>query len=295
MKDPVKLIKSLSHPLKPLPTGISAQIPEGPHPRAVIFDIYGTLFISAAGDIGKDSAQHSAEAFSKALADSGIPAVPDAEQAVRAGEIFREQILEWHKRLKSLGVDFPEVDICEIWERVLDSLGIMKKYGSVSHEQIMLLAVSYECRTNPVWPMPGAARLLESLKRKGIKTGIISNAQFYTPLMFEALLGKSVEEYGFQQDLCTWSWRVGVAKPSLEMFRPVNNVIQDRYGIRSESVMYVGNDMLKDILPAQQTGWKTALFAGDRRSPRMREDDPRVKETRPWCTITALDQLSVLM
>ena len=295
MKDPVKLIKSLSHPLEPLPTGISAYIPEGPAPRAVIFDIYGTLFISAAGDIGKDSAHHSAEAFSMALADSGIHAEPDEKQALRAGDVFREKILECHKRLRGQGVDFPEVDICKIWEQVLDSLGIAEKSGPVSHEQIMLLAVSYECRTNPVWPMPGAARLLESLKIKGIKTGIISNAQFYTPLMFEALLGKNVEECGFQQDLCTWSWRAGVAKPSLEMFRPVNSVIQDRYGIRPESVMYVGNDMLKDILPAQQTGWKTALFAGDGRSLRMREDDPRVKETRPWCTITALDQLSVLL
>ena len=295
MKDPVKLIRSLSHPLEPLPTGISAHIPDGPAPRAVIFDIYGTLFISAAGDIGKDSAHHSAEAFSRALADSEIPAVPDTEQAVRAGELFREQILEWHKRLKSRGVDFPEVDICEIWERVLDRLGIMKKYGPVFHEQIMLLAISYECRTNPVWPMPGAARLMESLKSKGVKTGIISNAQFYTPLMFEALLGKNVEECGFQQDLCTWSWRAGVAKPSLEMFRPVSSVLKERYGIRPESALYVGNDMLKDILPAQQTGWKTALFAGDRRSLRMREDDPRVKETRPWCTITALDQLELLL
>ncbi len=142
--------------------------------------------------------------------------------------------------------------------------------------------------------MPGAMSLLDTLKRAGIMTGIISNAQFYTPLIFEALLGKNVQELGFDADLCAWSWRAGAAKPSLKMFRQVDHVLGNKYGIPHESILYAGNDMLKDIMPARSLNWKTALFAGDRRSLRLREDDPKVKDIKPWCIITKLEQLKSL-
>ena len=295
MKNLIELIKSLSRPLEPLPTGVSPLLPEGPAPQAVIFDIYGTLFISAAGDIGKDSAEHSAEAFRQALKDAGIILAPDDSRPSRAPEIFRQEILNCHRRLRGRGVDYPEVDICEIWGKVLAELGITGEFSSVTHDRIMSLAVSYECRTNPVWPMPGADILLDFLKQKEIRTGIISNAQFYTPLMFEALLGKGIRECGFEEDLCTWSWRAGAAKPSLTMFQPVHRALKDRYGIMPESILYVGNDILKDILPASSLGWKTALFAGDGRSLRMRKHDPRTAETSPWCIITELLQIISLL
>ncbi len=292
MKNLIELIKSLSHPLAPIPTGVSPVLPAGHQPvEAVIFDIYGTLFISAAGDIGKDSAQHSALAFRMALSDAGINLAQDDKRPLRAGEVFREQILKCHKRLKNLGVDFPEVDICEIWKQVFDELGISAEYGTIQPAQVKLHAVSYEFRTNPVWPMPGAEGLLESLRTRGIKTGIISNAQFYTPLMFEALMGKNFREWGFEEELCQWSWKAGAAKPSDALFRPVQEALDKKYGIDPESVLYAGNDMLKDILPAAKAGWKTALFAGDTRSLRKRADDPRVSGTRPWCVITELQQL----
>jgi len=35
-------------------------------------------------------------------------------------------------------------------------------------------------------------------------------------------------------------------------------------------VLYVGNDMKSDIIPAKKCGFKTALFAGDKRSLRTR-------------------------
>jgi len=295
VKDPLDLIKALSCRLDPVPTGLSPLLPQEVDTlKAVIFDIYGTLFISAAGDIGKDSAHHSAEAFRMALMDAGIELAADDKRPLCAGEIFRQQILNCHHRLKRKGIDFPEVDICEIWREVFNELGINGESGPASEEQIKLHAVSYECRTNPVWPMPGAHSLLSSLGRRGIKTGIISNAQFYTPLMFEALLHKNIRECGFKEDLCQWSWQAGVAKPSPALFIPVHQALKARYGIEPESVLYVGNDMLKDILPALKMGWKTALFAGDRRSLRMREDDPRVSGTRPWCVVTELEQLNAL-
>ena len=49
--------------------------------------------------------------------------------------------------------------------------------------------------------------------------------------------------------------------------------------------------MLNDVLPAKQVGFRTALFAGDRRSLRQREDDLRVSKIVPDLVLTELGQL----
>jgi putative hydrolase of the HAD superfamily len=58
-----------------------------------------------------------------------------------------------------------------------------------------------------------------------------------------------------------------------------------------DQVLYVGNDMRNDICPAAATGFHTALFAGDKRSLRLREDDRKCARTRPDIIITDLMQL----
>ena len=50
--------------------------------------------------------------------------------------------------------------------------------------------------------------------------------------------------------------------------------------------------MLNDIMPAQQLGMRTALFAGDARSLRLRLEDPRVEGVRPDVVLTELIHLS---
>jgi putative hydrolase of the HAD superfamily len=49
--------------------------------------------------------------------------------------------------------------------------------------------------------------------------------------------------------------------------------------------------MLNDIYPARKAGFKTALFAGDQRSLRMRSDDPRCRDLTPDLVVTDLGQL----
>jgi putative hydrolase of the HAD superfamily len=62
-------------------------------------------------------------------------------------------------------------------------------------------------------------------------------------------------------------------------------------GIQPVAVLYVGNDMLNDIYPANAIGFQTALFAGDRRSLRLRKDDPRCAALSPDLVVTDLGQL----
>ena len=269
-------IRRLSHELTPQPTGVATHLPALADIRAVIFDIYGTLLISGSGDIGPASVEQNEQALRAALAAAGLPVerLGDNGPAV---EVLVESIQEAQALRRAEGIEFPEVDIIAVWRRILTRLFKQSASGKFSEGQVRSLAIEYECRTNPVWPMPGLRETLGALRAAGRQLGIVSNAQFYTPLMFSALLDATPEQLGFNPRLCAWSYLALEGKPAVALFQRVLNALTRAHGISAQQTLYVGNDMLKDIWPATQLGFKTALFAGDRRSLRLREDGERCR------------------
>ena len=103
-------------------------------------------------------------------------------------------------------------------------------------------------------------------------------------------LGGTPEELGFEPDLQVFSYRLQEAKPSEVPYRVAAESLRQR-GVEPEAALYIGNDLLNDIAPASKLGFVTALFAGDARSLRRREADPRVAEIRPDLTLTDLVEL----
>ncbi len=283
-----QVARRLLHPLTPIPTGFPARI-SPMQPKAVIFDIYGTLLISAAGDVGPDSAKDDEQAFLQALVDGGWDPTLIHEKGT---SLLQEEIHTVHREKRAQGVRFPEIDILQIWHRVLIRLGLLTEgENRIKIKKIRLTALSYECRTNPVWPMPGLLETLSRLQDKKIMLGILSNAQFYTPILFETLCNhQSLTGLGFDPDLCLFSYLEGEGKPSPNLFSTLALRLDD-YGVAASEILYVGNDMLKDIWPAADVGWQTALFAGDNRSLRLRKDDPRVRNVQPTMVIDDLRQL----
>ena len=272
-------IRELSAPLPPISTGIPTKAERMDGVRAVVFDVYGTLFVSGSGDI--DAAGASPAAFHDALARAGFrPLKTDC--AAHGLAMFAEAILLRHRVLKASGVEYPEVDIREIWR---DGLTAMQSggylAGEITPDAVMRLAVEYECRANPVWPMPGMEETLDRLRAAGIRLGIVSNAQFYTPLLFDALLGRSLAQLGFEPALTVWSYQALEAKPSPRLFAALTGEAGRRLGLRPPEMLFVGNDMLKDVFPARAAGLRTALFAGDERSLRKREDRPECRAMAP--------------
>jgi putative hydrolase of the HAD superfamily len=278
-----------AHPLTPIPTDQQARLTRLRGIRTVLFDVYGTLFVSASGDIASSDGEVRSQAMAEALEVIGFPA--DRNTALQAGEVLVEAIARRHKRLKTRGLEYPEVDIRDIVLEVLEYLRA-RGFGTEEPSRALCeeLAVEYECRSNPTWPMPGLARTLRRLKEREVSLGIVSNAQFFTPLLFPALLDRSLELLGFDPGLCVWSYRFLEAKPSPHLFRHALGVLTRR-GIEPEHVLYVGNDRGNDIWPALQAGMKTALFAGDGRSFRPREGDPRIRDVREDVLLTDLRQL----
>lgn len=291
----VQQIRRLSKPMRPNPTGTRPRATRLPGIRAMLFDVYGTLFVSRSGDIGANPHLAHSRAFAKALADGGF--IKASSATCRQGpDLFREAILRSHRASRARGIDYPEVRVDRIWTRVLRALARQHRIrGSITPAAVLRVAVSYECRTNPVWPMPGLAGILTVLQRSNLKLGIVSNAQSFTALLFDALLGRSLASLGFSPNLCVWSYRFGHGKPSPILTATALQRLKRRHGIRPREVLYVGNDMLKDILPAARLGCRTALFAGDKRSLRLRKDVPACRKLRPDAVITQLDQLQKLL
>jgi putative hydrolase of the HAD superfamily len=205
---------------------------------------------------------------------------------------LRRTIDEHHRRSREEGIEYPEVDIVEVWR---DALRLLEQEGHLSAEPGVVdparLAVEYEVRSNPVWPMPHALECLYELRRAGLALGIVSNAQFFTPELFPALLGGTLKDLGFDEQLEYYSYRHGRAKPGEYLYRRACETLAARK-IHPHQALYVGNDMLNDMLPAGRVGFRTALFAGDARSLRLREGDPRVEGLLPDLVLTDLSQLA---
>jgi putative hydrolase of the HAD superfamily len=282
----IAYIRAHTAPLAPQPTATTPRTDPVAEVRAVLFDVYGTLVISGCGDIGISAANSAQCAFTEAWSAVGLDlaALPrdfDGPAALRA------HIQADHAQRRAMGVDHPEVDIVALWQALLGGLGV-----AVDEALARRVALEYELRTNPVWPMPGLADVIRTLAGRGLVLGIVSNAQFYTPLMLQAFLGRPLEEAGFDPRCCAFSYRQGVAKPSIAVYEPALAALRRHHGIAPTAVLYLGNDMRNDVHPAQQLGCRTALFAGDARSLRLREDDPDLRRVTPDRVVTDLQQLT---
>jgi putative hydrolase of the HAD superfamily len=274
---PAELIADYISPMLPQPTSMTPGGRPRERIRCVLFDIYGTLFISGSGDIGvSKKAPPQVQKLDHLLRQFNVRERPrDLPR-----ELF-QAIEDEHRRLRNAGIDYPEIEIDRIWKQILkiDDLALARRF-----------AIQYELIVNPVYPMPNLENALAACRQKNIAMGIISNAQFFTPLLFEWFLDAGLESLGFHSDLIFLSYQIRHAKPSTKLFEKAAAAITAR-GLKTASVLYMGNDMLNDIYPANQLGFQTALFAGDARSLRLRTDDSRCLNLSADLILTDLEQL----
>lgn len=277
-----------ARPLAPQPTGEHAHLPKIAGIKAIAFDIYGTLIISGTGDISLAENEDRSAQLATALAKAGVGNFPsDPPLADR----FHRTIKAAQEKRRREGITYPEVEIRAVWKAFLGELQAEgATFDPLAAAALECLAIDYECRVNPVWPMPYLAPTLSTLASKGLTLGIVSNAQFYTRLMFPAFIGVPLADLGFALDCCIYSYAEREGKPSTVLYEKLATRLKGR-GISPAETLYVGNDLRNDVWPAQLVGFKTALFAGDKRSLRWRRDDPRLETVLPDAIITDLWQI----
>jgi putative hydrolase of the HAD superfamily len=250
--------------------------------RAVLFDVYGTLFCSAAGDIGTAGGSGSSSPGLEELAREYAPAL----RGEKLRDYFQGRVRAIHRELAGR-TPCPEVRVEEIWARFLRESG---QGDSEQDRRARELALRYELAVNPVYPMPGAGEVIARLREDRRVLGVISNAQFFTPLLFAAFLGGLPEDLGFDPALLVYSFEMGEAKPGARLFARAADRLAEQ-GIKAEQCLFVGNDMVTDIYGAVSAGFRGVLFAGDRRSLRLREGDARIRGLKPSRIIRRLADL----
>ena len=251
--------------------------------RAVIFDVYGTLLNYWRPEFdqpgGRDRALLGAFCETVAyfgFADALTDMNPEESPEKTIHDLYHGLITLNHEKSIEKGVTFPEVRIEEVWMVILMMLrrhGFDSSRCHLGDDRDLAKCVAYYYNYQALGRQlyPGVADALVGLKEKNMVLGIVSNAQFYTPIDLTLLLrdqsGGRFDDYTeiFDPDLVVLSYEIGYSKPNPGIFRKLFDALYEFHILPSQTV-FVGNDLLQDISPAQEAGMKGAFFVGDDKS-----------------------------
>jgi putative hydrolase of the HAD superfamily len=244
--------------------------------KAILIDVYGTFITSPADGLLEMNEEVS---LRKTIKEFGLNI-----SFKKLKEQYYEGIVQEIERKARGGIKHPEVVIENIWSSILKSInakGVNK----------FKIAYFFDWNSDRNKLYPNAFETLNTLKQNGLKLGIVSNAQFYTPLNLTLSLRKAssgkIKNWKdfFDPRLCTFSYKQGFSKPNKQVFAKHKKIF------KSSEMIMVGNDILKDIGTAKKSGLNTVLFAGDKKSLRLRSKDPQTKGVKPDAVITDWKQL----
>jgi putative hydrolase of the HAD superfamily len=228
----------------------------------VLWDVYGTLIATRGGDLQSLLAREKElrAAFEQTVKNFGlnVPAPTLHERFIGGIAAERETKIAG-------GVRHPEVRIEEIWYKILEDLPAQQPVTPNGAREVALF---FERVANPRRLQPNAFETLTALHRRGLRQGIISNAQFYTPIELSELLREESDcaictyESIFDRQLVFFSFELGVAKPDPTAFQRARDVLA-RDGIKPSQCLVVGDSAENDIEPARQVGFRAVRFAPD--------------------------------
>jgi putative hydrolase of the HAD superfamily len=208
--------------------------------RGIIFDLYGTLI-----DIETDeSMEEIYRAIAHFLTYKGI--------YIHRGEV-RDLYYELLKQEKEKRrEEYPEIRVQAIWEAFLARHGL--EAGSVSYELAVTLACLYRGVSRKRLRLyPSVKRVLDELRPR-YRMGIVSDSQPCWALPEMRALG-----LGTYFDPVIMSADYGFRKPDARLIKKA----LDLMGVTSSEVLFVGNDMYRDIHGAGQLNIKTIFLSSN--------------------------------
>ncbi|MGM0461554.1 MAG: HAD family hydrolase [Fibrobacterota bacterium] len=252
--------------------------------QAVVFDVYGTL-IDYWHEAFTDAEQK--DAFLRSVFEQTadfFKFTPFLEKINPAQapedtlfDFYHNLIGLKHEEARKDGKKYPEIQINDIWQVILSILenNGYEKQGYLEdlsrHDASRVIAYYYNFFALYRGFFPEVVSSLEKLRADNITLGILSNAQFYTPLDITHFIRyQSDDELVdihelFDVDLCFYSFEYGIAKPSPDLYRRLLQGLRERQ-IAPEQAVFVGNDLELDMISAREAGMKTAFFTGNTHS-----------------------------
>ncbi len=283
--------------MKPVPTHLKPFFQQDSSIKACVFDVYGTMLISDSGDI--EESVITTGNMKTALDSAGIELIPRYPESVNVLnemlESFKSEVSLVHQRDKADDKPYPEIDILSIWEQIISDHSSKSNLVLNGPLCIKCFTFVFEVLSNRIYPMPGMHEVITHLAGRQIPLGIVSNAQFYTPVILNYFINGSITDSEqvppFDEELTIFSYKCKRSKPDSYLFEMLKDRYRLKYGIYPDEILFVGNDMFRDVYPAHLAGLKTVLFAGDMKSLRMHEEITELKSITPDSVITDLRQI----
>ncbi len=248
--------------------------------RAIICDVYGTLIDYWKEDFSVPERKEAAfmrvfkcvaERFR--MTDTLIAANPNEAPEKTLHDFYHGIVALYHERAAEKGVLFPHIAVEKIWETVI--LLLMRRgyapplsEGENERDFSRKAAWFYNFFVLGRRLYPGVVDTVVGLKKNNITAGILSNAQFYTPIDLTLMIrDQSKGKFDdftelFEPDLTFFSYEYNAAKADRLLFRRLYDTLYE-YHILPRQTVFIGNDLSTEIAPAQEAGMKTALFTGD--------------------------------
>ena len=212
-------------------------------PRAIICDVYRTIL--EVGPPPPAVEQGWMELFQTTFGTSPATRFEDFQQSCH------EAVRASHAMAKARGIVCPEVQ----WPGILRS--VLPGFEHLPPDRRMAFQVSQQALTRTLALAPDAAPALLQWAAEGIPLGIASNAQGYTLHELGAVMAPEGLSVGlFANDLVLWSWHLGFSKPDPYFFQALSARLSAR-GISARDVLFIGDRMDNDILPARALGMRT--------------------------------------
>lgn len=303
---------SSTSPFQPVPAAVTLKLNPLADIRVVLWDIYGTLCGANIGDLedsfGRMDAHRPAaraviEHFSLEPALSGLAQATGLSSDQFLVDLYHDLIAQSHQHSKSHGIAYPEVHINQIWAEIIGrccGAGYQLPADQPLEQVAYQMAYLYDCAFQDMSLYPDIAQCLDDLNRAGLIQGIISNAQFYTPLRLRHLLRQDLKrddlelDSFFTEPLVYFSYELGYSKPNPLAFQKAISYLKTQ-GITTDKALFIGNDMLNDIAAARENGFQTMLFGADKSQTKLREDEERCRHVQPDAIVTQANQIAQLI
>ena len=121
---------------------------------------------------------------------------------------------------------------------------------------------------------PEAQRVLEKLKQRGVAMGVVSNWDYELPQILENVGLKQYFSFVLS------SAEVGSAKPAPQIFERAWQLARAiRPQLQRDDCIYIGDNLYKDVEPAQRIGW-TPLWLVRKKRDLPSGETPDIKQIK---------------
>jgi putative hydrolase of the HAD superfamily len=166
-----------------------------------------------------------------------------------------------------------ELDLVALFDEILlSTLGLTVPPDVVRH----IVALDHSAYSHTITVTPETLRVLETLRERGLKLGLISNVALLPELMRQDLRALGILPH---LDAATFSSESGTRKPDPRIFAR----LLEELGVPAERSVFVGDRLGDDIAGAKGVGMRAVL------TRQFRQEEPN--EIRPDAVIERLDEL----